>query len=110
MTVTESDFKLIIKVMGGNLVSTQPDVYAVWTRGCRDPTRYLFTYVSGIADNEEKIFKNIRLKFSHDIHVIVTEKSVFVNSKVYNIESGDKPDLDVVRLFMELIRKRENFK
>jgi len=110
MTITPNDFKLIISAMGGSLVSENPEIYAVWTRGCRDPARYLFAYVSDFAGNEEETFKNVKLKFSHDIHVIVTEKSVLVNSKAYNIESGDEPDLDVIRLFMELIRKHKNLK
>ncbi len=112
MMTSESDFKLIIKAMGGNLVSIKPEIYAVWTKGCKDPARYLFTYISDVNNviNTEEIFENIRLKFSHDIYIIVTEKSIIMNGRPYNIESSDSPDGDIIRLFMELIRKRENFK
>ncbi|MDG6930503.1 MAG: hypothetical protein JRN10_04600 [Nitrososphaerota archaeon] len=106
MMLTESNFKLIMKVMGGNLVSLDPEIYAVWTRGCRDPTRYLFTYVKD--DNTRPVFDGIRLKFAHDLHVAVSEKSITVNGKSYNIGSSDNPDQDILKLFMELVRKHEN--
>ena len=110
MKITASDFKLIIRAMGGSPVSENPEIYAVWTRGCRDPARYLFAFIPDFSGNEGETFKNVKLKFSHDVHVIVTEKTVIVNSKAYNIESADEPDLDVVRLFMELIRRHKNLK
>ncbi|MEM0097517.1 MAG: hypothetical protein QXY52_01875 [Conexivisphaerales archaeon] len=108
--LTERDYKLIMKVMGGNIISFMPEIYAVWTRGCRDPARYLFAYIPNAIDNEgaKLVFDNIRLKFPRDINVIVTEKSIIVNGKSYNIESNDTPEYDVIQLFMELVKKHEN--
>ncbi|MGC8661873.1 MAG: hypothetical protein ACP5TZ_05160 [Nitrososphaeria archaeon] len=97
-----------MKVMGGNLVSLNPEIYAVWTRGCKDPARYLFAYVPDAHHSEKSVFDSIRLKFSHDIYVVVSEKSIMVNGKLYDLESGETPEGDVVRLFMELVRKHEN--
>lgn len=108
MMLSKSDFKLIMKVMGGNLVSVDPEIYAVWTKGCSDPVRYLFSYMPDAHVNKNPVFENIKLKFSRDIYVSVSEKSILVNERLYNIESGDVPEMDIVRLFLELVRKHEN--
>lgn len=107
--ISESDFKLIIKIMGGSLVSINPDIYAVWSRGCKDPTRYLFVYFNEFEKENFKIFEGVKLKSRHDYPVIITRGYIITAEKTFPIEvSSDAVQEDMLKLFIELVRKREN--
>ncbi|MGC8558465.1 MAG: hypothetical protein ACP5NC_05680, partial [Nitrososphaeria archaeon] len=87
-----------------------PDIYAVWSRGCRDPTRYLFAYVNKFErESFKKIFEGVKLKSRHDYPVIITGDSIITAEKTFPIGvNSDVVQGDVLKLFIELVRKREN--